>query len=694
MTDKKRLLKACALFFAAALIIEIFGFNFGFFASRTETPEAVSLVASDGLERIDKETYAVPELNENAGKNPYFEITDINKKTNYIRLDMLTLFMEEPNCVAFDVYATDEGSSAYYYCNTVVIHPSLPSNGNEKTKYFKVHTYGKAKSIRLVFNKFDDMALVDTVKIGGAEINAKVPMFFSPIRVLLIVALLLFIYMFRPSSSLYRQGTFTEDKKLRLLKTAFMGINIIIFALLLCNNLTYANPSNDQYRQYNLLAEAIAQGRVNIDVTNGELMKQVLNPYDINERLKVLAANNLSVVREPWLDIAYFNDNFYVYFGIVPELIFYLPVYLIAKTHMVTSGAVFIVCCLTVLSAYKLVETLVKVYFPKTSYGASLLASIILANCCGTLSFIMSPIIYNLVILCAVMFAFIGLNFWMSAKYLIDNEPASKKINIYILLGSLSMALTAGCRPPIVLCSLLIIPIFWDTAIQHKKIVLKGNIAKYLCVIIPYALVAAGLMYYNYIRFGSPLDFGSDYNLTTNNLAMRGTELAKIPDGLFMYFFQFPIVSLSFPFVHTTLLHTAYNGMIYAESFYGGLMFTAPFTCLLFAVPMLKKTLKRKKLFALLILIIVISVLTACLETELGGFISRYAYDFVYLLIFGAVIVMLALYEKYPDKKSVKNTVLTLGVLTLAFMFIYTFVSTSYQAGTVDGYFTIYNMFN
>ncbi len=688
MSNKKRLLKICALFFAIALAVEIFGFNIPFFSSRAETPEAVNLIASDGLESSDGKTYTVPELDENTVRNPYFEIKDINKKANFIRLDILPVFMEEPNCVAFDVYATDEGTSEYYYYNTVKIHPAF-----EKTKYFKLHTYGKAKSVRLVFNKLDDMALADTVEIKGAEINAKVPMFFSPLRVLLIVALLLFIYMFRPASSLYKYGAFTEDKKLRMLKTLFMGANIIIFALLLCNNLTYANPSNDQLRQYNLLAEALAQGRVNIDVTSGELMKQVINPYDINERLKVLAANNLSTVREPWLDIAYFGGNFYVYFGIVPELIFYLPLYLIVKVHMVTSGAVFISACLIIISAYKLVETLIKVYFPNTSYGVSLFASIILANCCGTLAFIMTPIIYYLVILCAEMFAFIGLNLWINAKHLIDTKPDSKKINVYIFFGSLCMALTAGCRPPIVLCSLLIIPIFWDTAIQNKRIVFKGNIAKYICVVIPYITVAAGLMYYNYIRFGSPFDFGSDYNLTTNNLAMRDFELAKIPDGLFAYFFQPPVVSLSFPFIHTVALHNVYNGLIYAESLYGGTMFILPFTCLMFMLPKVKDVLRKKKLFAAMILIIAISVFTACLETELGGFISRYAYDFVYLLILGAVIVMLSLYEKYPKRKGITCAVLTLGILTLAISFIYTFVNTAFQAGTTEGYFNIYNLF-
>ncbi len=686
--NKTKLLKVCALFFAIALAVEVFGFNLGFFTSRSSSSETVTLSASDGLETKDGKTYTVPELDENTVNNPYFEIKNINKKANFIRLDILPVFMDEPNCVCFDVYATDEGTSEYYFCNTVKIHPSF-----EKTKYFKLHTYGKAKSVRLVFNKLDDMALADTVEIKDAEINSRVPMFFSVLRVLIITAFLLFIYMFRPASALYRYGAMTDNRKLRMLKTLFMGVNIIVFALLLCNNLTYANPSNDQLRQYNLLAEAIAQGRVNIDVTNGELMKQVINPYDINERLKVLAANNLPTVRESWLDIAYFDGNFYVYFGIVPELIFYLPVYLIAKAQMVTSGAVFIVSCLIIIAAYKLVETLIKAYFPKTSYGAGLFASIMLANGCGALAFIMTPIIYYLVILCAVMFAFIGLNLWINAKYLIDTKPDSKKINPYIFFGSLCMALTAGCRPPIVLCSLLIIPIFWDTAIQNKKIVFKGNIAKYICVAIPYITVAAGLMYYNYIRFGSPLDFGSDYNLTTNNLVMRDFELAKIPDGLFMYFLQPPSLSLRFPFIHTVAINNAYSGMIYAQSMYGGCAFILPFTCLLLMLPAVRDVLKTKKLYSVIILITVIAVFTACLETELGGFLLRYAYDFVYLLIFGAVIVMLALYEKYPKKKTLTYSVLFLGITTLAFSFLYSFSNTAFQAGTTEGYFNIYTLF-
>ncbi len=688
----KKKIKVVAVFLALAVLIEVFCFNYEWLFSLSAKSEDVTLTASESFTDNGDGSYTYPEYvtdsDDTAPDNPSFEITDIDKDVKYVYLDVAPEYEEEPTEACFDVYMIDEGFSEYYFCNTVRLHPSF-----EKTKYIRLHAYGDVKAVKFVTNYDDGQGAATKITVDGAALNARVPMFFSPVRVLILLLIFIFIYMFRPSSSLYACNALDESKKLRIIRTLFMGANIIIFALLIANNLLLINPSNATFRQYNLLAEAISQGRVNIDVENGSVIQYVTHPYDLYERREVLRQFNLFVEREPWHDIAYFDGNFYVYFGIVPALIFYLPLYLIAKVEMVTSAAFFITVSFAVVAAYELVKTVVKVYFPKTSFGVYLFASVIIANAVGTLMFVMSPIIYYIVVVLAVLFVMTGLMLWIKARYLIDTDAASKKINPLILFGALSMALAVGCRPTFAFASFLIIPIFWDTAIQNKKLVIKGNLSKYISAAVPYVIVAAGLMYYNFIRFGSPFDFGANYNLTTNDMNLRGFNLARLVDGFFMYIIEPPVIVARFPFLRSAVFGSNYIGYTFVESVYGGLLFTTCFVLFLFMLRRVKPQLKEEKLYSVIITILAITVFTLIIDIEMGGIKTRYAGDFIYLLVLGAVIVMLALFEKYGHKKALVTSMLVLGMITLAMHFLIAFNTTQFQPGSQEGYFNIYNFF-
>ena len=688
MKKNSKFLKAVLAFLCVAVVIEIFGFNSGFFTTLKNKEEGVSLTASESIKTADGKTFTLPEYSPNGTQEAYFEIKDINKNVNTLYLDLTPSYKGELNGACFDVYMMDEGHSGYYFCTSVKLHPSY-----EKTKYIRLHSYGRIKSIKLNVLDGDYSSINTEIKSGNISLNPRVPMFFSVIRVLLIIILLTVIYMFRPSSSLYLRGAFDEGRRLRLLRLLFMTANIGIVAFLIINNLTFANPSNAAYRQYNLLAEAICSGRLDIEVPHGELMKEVASPYDYFARQAVLQSHGIFVEREPWWDVAYFGGKFYVYFGIVPALIFFIPVYAIFKTHMIMSAAVLIVCSLIVVVSYAFVDTLISIYFRKTSFGVRLFSLVILANCTGVVLFSMLPTIYYIVILMSILFVMAGLMLWMKAAELLKNGEKAKKALAEIAAGSLCMALVAGCRPQFLLASVLIIPIFKDVAFRNKRLVIKGNISKYLSVAIPYAVVAAGLMYYNYARFGSPFDFGANYNLTTNNMPLRGFNLARLKDGLFAIIAQPPSMSMRFPFVLPVEFFSDYVGKTVRENTYGGVLFTACYILFLFMLRRVKPQLKEKKLYTFVILCILISFVTACADIELSAILTRYIGDFLYLLIIGSIMVMLALYEKEGHKKQIVFAMLALTFITLFFAFFASFNHTTFAPGSTEGYYRIYSLF-
>ena len=158
------------------------------------------------------------------------------------------------------------------------------------------------------------------------------------------------------------------------------------------------------------------------------------------------------------------------------------------------------------------------------------------------------------------------------------------------------MALTAGCRAQFVLFAALVPVIFWKEicgmlpqkmrakalqkaggkalqkadgeALQKMRAgagkaeegIVGFGAGELAALILPYVLVAAGLMYYNAARFGSPFDFGAAYSLTSNDMTHRGFSLERILYGLWYFLFQPPQLSAKFPYLNGVLLETDYLG--------------------------------------------------------------------------------------------------------------------------------------
>ena len=92
------------------------------------------------------------------------------------------------------------------------------------------------------------------------------------------------------------------------------------------------------------------------------------------------------------------------------------------------------------------------------------------------------------------------------------STPVEKRgvIATKLAFGSLFVALVAGCRPQMELFAFLAVPIFWQRYIGQKRLCSRAGAGEAAAFILPVVVVAAGLMWYNAARFGSPLDFGAN----------------------------------------------------------------------------------------------------------------------------------------------------------------------------------------
>ncbi len=612
---------------------EIFICNFHYFITYSNKPINVNLNEIN----INKDEAIINNINQEI-KNVY---VNLNYTNNYL----------------LHIDFSDEANEIFLETTSQEI-----TNLIEKSKYLTIHPSGKVNDLRLVFS----MNIKDKNMFNKIVLNPKVPLFFNTIRCLIITFIILFIYFLKSNSSLYKLN-FKNFKQLKKLFVCLLIFNIIIFSIL--GNKALRSYKGNDVGIYNELVESFKKGRTYIvDENNTEkILNKLKNPYDTNKREKTFKNEKNYYL---W-DYAFYKGHYYVYFGVIPVILFYLPYNLITHSYLQTPFLIYLLTIMTILFISLLLFQLIRKYFSKCSIGVYILLDLLLVFAIGLEYFVKFPDKYSIPIVSALMFTFLGLNLWLGIL------KSNKFIKTKLLFGSLSMALVAGCRPQLLMGSFLLIPILIAYYKENKnKLKKKDYILSIAATIIPYLLVAVGLMYYNYIRFDSPFDFGANYNLTTNDMTKRGFKLARIPLGIMMYLFNPINFKNVFPYLVENNLSTNYLGLTIYESIFGGLIFTTLIYSLNLFLPKFKKIINSKLIYNSCLLMLISAFVILIFDTQAAGILARYLSDFSWLFAFPTVMIVLAIENKKFKYKEIFHKILfILIILALIYQFFYSFCS-------------------
>lgn len=587
---------------------------------------------------------------------------DLDLEIGWCHIDVEVRNAEgEPVPTDFLVRVSDEGSAELYIAGEISYYP-----GHDKSAWFPLHAYGQVRRLTVELVTEEPGC---TYTVRAAEINGSVPFRVSLPRIGGLFALLVLLWLLRPSSALWDNGLWNRRPWVKALCVLLIvALNIgALWTLALSNRTLVKVPEEAnwvQHQQYAKLARALAEGRTWIDAEEDRealaLLAGLENPYDRPARKALFRENGLDYA---W-DTAYYEGHYYVYFGVVPVLLFYLPYYLLTGGDLPTVWAVVLAGALAVLAAFAFLRALIRRYFPRTPFPAWLLLSLLMGNCTGVLCYAVDPTFYILPLILSLAFVLFGLALWLSAAARWDlaqeEDPVrpegesrcfaplrgpgrSGTAALLIAAGSLLCALTAGCRPQFLVFSFLALPLFWPLVRRETR----GGLVfrRVLAFALPYAAAAALLMYYNCVRFGSPFDFGANYNLTTNDMTRRGFHLARLPDGLFAYLFRLPNVELSFPYVKEAATTPVYMGKTVAEPMFGGVFPVFPFLWTLLGTRRVSPLLRAKKARGLVLLPLILALIVVVADTELAGILWRYTGDFLPLLFLAAILVWLALLQ-------------------------------------------------
>ena len=385
---------------------------------------------------------------------------------------------------------------------------------------------------------------------------------------------------------------------------------------------------------YNLLVQGFRAGQLHMKLEAPPGLAQLADPYD--------PALNATYIRDVG-DISYYRGKLYLYFGVTPALALFWPYMTLTGHYLPDTAAVVIFFTLGFLVAAGLLRALWRRYFPEASIWVAAVSILAMGLATGILQDLSRCDVYSVAYSCGFAFSMLAL----AAIWRALHEP--KRPVMWLLLASLAYGLAIGSRPSLLFgVIILLLPVAqaWRATTEPSSRRRVGWLL--LAAVGPVMLIGLGLMLYNFLRFDSPFEFGSHYQL---NGKYQPTTARLFSLHYFWFNFRFYFLepmrwSGHFPFLRAVPLSPLPSGYCEVTDPYGGMLSNYPLVWLALAAPLAWRDRSAKVVSGLrwfitaVFLIFVICALPLCLFFAAA---SRYDLDFLPALMLLAVIGILGL---------------------------------------------------
>ncbi|MBO5312578.1 MAG: hypothetical protein J6B29_01295 [Clostridia bacterium] len=491
------------------------------------------------------------------------------------------------------------------------------------------------------------------VQITSIEVNSTEGLIgLNPFR--LIVFLLIGLTAWGARALKLNCETFDLRRKKHLALGILTVCLIAILALSMClifakSPALYSYPLDggvEIYSPYIQQLDAFIKGQISLDVEVPKELLELENPYDCSQR---------GDIEHLW-DRAMYDGKYYSYFGIAPILNIYGPVYLltgrIPSDSIVLSVYTVLTAVLTAMVIFAFVTVFKKrvtVSFIILSCFCTVISSEIFLLCRGATPF------YNIAVMSALasLLAFLLLlMLGLSSRHRVARP-------VLLALSSLAYANLFLSRVNIALVgAFLVIPIFYFGLLRGSigldksrpiKIErgIKGRILDISCLG-SFVLVAVIFAFiFNYIRFDSIFEFGTNYQLTVSDISKNKISFSALPQMVYHTLIQPFSVSGSFPFFgisHENLRD--YGEYLYVEPNFG--LFAIPLTLGLVLAVFVLKSKKRTAFAKSLCVTLILSIVTVCVVNfSLGGALYRYTSDILLFSCLASTLLIFSFNEAF-----------------------------------------------
>ncbi len=375
-------------------------------------------------------------------------------------------------------------------------------------------------------------------------------------------------------------------------------------------------PTQRDY--FNYLVSGFRKGSLALDIKVSDELKASKDPYNPAMRIPGSAPH----------DVSYYNGRFYLYFGVVPVVLLFWP-------FRALTGCDLSMPCAAVIygvGAFWLVAwlwlRLVRDHFPRASLASKLGGLIAVGLAGGQLALVRRTSFWEIPIAGGYFFMVCT----AAAAYL---ALRSARPWAWLALAGLALGLAVGCRPTLVAAGGGIALLVVATASRQYPQGARGSGARRLILAgiaagIPLAAVLAGLFAYNAARFGNPLEFGLNYQLTATSDIAKGRHFnaSFIPFNFREYFWAAPQWGRYFPFIHPIRYAVAPKGYYGVEYVYGAFV-VCPLIWLCGLLPMLAWRRAMKGVAALAVFFFALALGTTVLLLGFNSAACRYVADFL-----------------------------------------------------------------
>ena len=512
--------------------------------------------------------------------------------------------------------------------------------GYRVTSY--VNSYGSGKYVDITFEEVRGELIVTDFTL-----NPSYKLSFNALRFAFVFAALMLVYVFRRTKageSIAKNFTHTQAGMVAVAVCIASAVTVWVMSASGEDGNCIIYPLEygaEHYSPYIQQFDAFMKGQLHIDVQPSAEMLALENPYSPDAR------NGLSFL----YDRAFYDGKYYSYFGIAPILTVYYPLYLLTGILPADS---------TVAGIFSVITA---IFLPLAVVEWSRLrknSNPWLALACGIGAYFASAAL--IIQRGRAPFYYIasiaGTAFVSAFLFLIINAIQFKKTApraVFLALSGVAYGLAFMSRLnsvlPVTFGIIAFIVIYFIKGIKEKS--LSRFLGDMTALGLPVGLVLVFTLWYNNARFGSPLQFGTAYQLTVADTSYYELYGGGIFHTLFHYFVQPLRISDMFPFVQFEYFRLAgYGRSLYIDSNFG--MLALPFMLSLLLSPVIfrSKTTHGNSKIMLSVLLISFAV-TAYADMCMGGVIFRYTADLLPMGAFVSAAILLEVYriakEKYGE---------------------------------------------
>jgi hypothetical protein len=369
---------------------------------------------------------------------------------------------------------------------------------------------------------------------------------------------------------------------------------------------------------YSLLTRGFLKGQLSLDKPADPFLATLKDPWDNGEN----AGHGMH-------DASYYRGRYYLYFGVTPAIVLFLPVRLLSGLDIGQSLASVVFAWVGLAASAWTIGAIRRRYFPGAPLWAAAMAVAALGLADTMALLLRRANIWEVPITCAYACFMVGLALLFAALH-------GRRRCLWLALASASFGLAVGARPTYLLgCAALLVPLFhWMRVQGGIRAALRDPSWRkaFLAAALPVCLVGLGLAAYNYGRFGSITEFGQRYQLAGTEVAkLRLFDWRYIPFGLRLYWLLPATWSPYFPFLSVAVIPPGPFGHMGAEDPYG-ILPNIPFCFLALAslaLAVSRSGRARPGLAAFCRAVLVASAATAVTVACFGGVTNRYMVDFV-----------------------------------------------------------------